>query len=310
MARALILLAAAAVIARTSALTAEFLNRAGRNTKGDPQSITAAAVNKADIKFSDVEKTLKKDQKLTVDEFATFCTSNGVPWFMCKKVFEDADTNHDLKVIESEWKKLKPNQKDNVRAGFDSLNFNGDTSISKREWDAYCKAWMIPKPTKAQCDNLFKSADKNNNGMLDKVEFGSSSAGDANDANTSAVDKNAAYNKCWWVCVLLLLSCCCISPAAHFFHLRGKAPEAKAMNMAGQALSIVGCLIPFCACIYLLWWTNIGSEFWQKGFSAVGKLCGGLTIWASLYCCLGLCQLGFVCAMGGAAAGLMAGGKK
>lgn len=313
MACVLAVVAAAAAVLPASAVTVGGLRKA----KADPMSITARAVNQTDIKFDDVEATLHKDQKLTVNEFATFCTANGVPWFMCKKVFEDADTNNDLVVIADEWAKLKPSQKDDIRAGFQSLNFNGDKSVSKGEWDAYCTAWMKPKPTKAQCDDLFKNADKNKNGMLDKVEFGSSSAGSTSSTSAAIkggdageiVDKDIAYNKCWWVFVVLLISCCCISPASHFFHTKGKSADGKAMNIAGQVLGVVGCLVPFVSVCYLLWWTNIGSAYWSGGFAAVGTLCGILVVWATVHVCLAICQLGFVCVMGGAMAVAGSGGK-
>jgi Ca2+-binding EF-hand superfamily protein len=136
--------------------------------------MTEEAMDAAEPGFDDLD-CIDRDGVITMDEAATYGTSNGVPWREVKPIFDVMDLNKDHKITRKEFDDAHPVSHavfQDFEAGFKDLDLDSDGLISDYEWMSYCNGWMTKKAQAGTCKDIFKAADVDSpHGQIDRREF-------------------------------------------------------------------------------------------------------------------------------------------
>lgn len=138
------------------------------------KSIAERAIEAASPDFGDLD-CIDRDNFVTVHEAATFGMKNGIPWSEIAPIFEVVDMDKDNRISRKEFDQGHPVSKailEDLRAGFRDIDLDNNYLIDVQEWMLYCDGWMVPRPSTATCEELFKTADSSEPmGTLDHSEF-------------------------------------------------------------------------------------------------------------------------------------------
>lgn len=120
-------------------------------------TIAQAAMRSAEPTFTDLD-CLERDGEVTEDEAATWSVKNGVPYSEVQELFVLFDVDGSLTLSEEEFARGQPLSSRllaGLGASFESVDRDGNGSISRHEWLSYCSGWMTPRPEPAACAQLF-----------------------------------------------------------------------------------------------------------------------------------------------------------
>mmetsp|Transcript_71425 Transcript_71425/g.187243 ORF Transcript_71425/g.187243 Transcript_71425/m.187243 type:complete len:203 (-) Transcript_71425:87-695(-) len=140
-----------------------------------PPTLADKAAKAAGPSFADVDRH-PHDDVVTVHEAALFGLRNGIPWGELRRLFVEVDRNGDHNMTLAEFDADMPASLDMLRSlgsSFTAVDLNGDELIDHEEWLAYCRGWMIPRPSHDKCEELFSEASgrRGDPEHVDRLEF-------------------------------------------------------------------------------------------------------------------------------------------
>lgn len=115
------------------------------------------------------------DDKIDMNEAASYGVTNGIPMEEVDSVFKYLDADSDGSITREEWGKEKAKEAtEDMAPTLSDLDLNGDGVIEYGEWEMGCvcgKTYLDTCASEDMCADLFESADTNFDKILDKAEF-------------------------------------------------------------------------------------------------------------------------------------------